>query len=285
MKIFERRSERRCTLLASALGLMAAVVVADPSVSGTGIAIPIGPGADFTILSKATTSDPVELRTSGAVEVEFSELGIAPGGTSGFLARKGMTVVNVDDGVATLVLATDCVTRTVEAGSAVVAESVVEIRNRGSAPVALHLTSLTPVGSEAPTTAPCQATVGQGVTTKVLNRSTVTAPMTAQTNGASDVYVGLVRVQPGATAGPWHVHPGPVLVAVDQSQVTIKMGHGHRCEVVTLPTGSGFLEMPEMVHEASNHTDAPLSFYILGFAPSPRPLLTPAPTPPECQGA
>ncbi|MGH9003646.1 MAG: cupin domain-containing protein, partial [Acidimicrobiia bacterium] len=91
--------------------------------------------------------------------------------------------------------------------------------------------------------------------------------------------------EPGRSAGPWHKHPAPLFVGVDQGRATVKLAHGAHCEVLEVAEGGGLLEMPGMVHEASNPGHEPLAFYILGFAPSPQPLLTPQPTPAECQNA
>jgi hypothetical protein len=276
------------------LGLASVLVVLAPAgmtgAGGSELTIPIGPGADFTVISKTTTHDPLSLDTTGPVDIQFAEVRIAPGGTTGPLARSGVLVVNVDAGTATLAVAGDtgCGSRVVEGGSGAIesGDTVSAIRNGGSEPLTVHLTSLTPKGAVAAAAAPCPATTERGVTTRVIHTSTIDTPMTAKASGASDVYVGLVRAEPGRSAGPWHVHPGPVFVAVERSEATVKLAHGDgHCEVLQVPAGGGTLELPGMVHEASNQTDQPLAFYILGFAPSPQPLLRPAPTPNECRSA
>ncbi|MGH9022505.1 MAG: hypothetical protein ACRDV9_05305 [Acidimicrobiia bacterium] len=285
---------KRFVWMASALALAAPLVAAEAG--GASPTIPIGPGSNFTILSKATTHDALDLEVSDPVEIAFSEVRIDSGGTTGRLARAGTVVVNVDEGDATLVVASgeaknsgDCDTRTVVAGAAAVQSggTLGEIRNNGSAPLTLHLTTLTPVGTLTATTAPasCTATAPKGTTAKVLSRSTTTVPVSAQASGTTDVYVGIVRADPARSAGPWHVHPGPLFVAVDQGELTMKVAHDGRCDVLQGSSGVGFLETPGMVHEASNQGAQPLTFYLLGFAPSPQPLLTPRPTPAECENA
>jgi uncharacterized RmlC-like cupin family protein len=250
--------------------------------------IPIGPGADFTLLSKATTDDPVQIQMSGPSEIEFAHVTISPNGTTGLAVRHGTVVVTVNQGVATAlsVEAGACASRTVGAGSAFVqpAGSVGEIRNQGSDTLELYASSLTPLtASAAQPRGPCEVTTPRGLTATVLNHSVIDAPLTAESKGSSDVYVGLVRVAPGATAGGWHVHQGPVVVGVDQGDVTVKVAHEGRCDATVFPEKTGVLEMPQMVHEARNDTKASASFYILGFAPSPQPLLAPAPPPKECE--
>jgi quercetin dioxygenase-like cupin family protein len=277
-----------------AIGMVSVLTLLAPAgttrAGGSELRIPIGPGSDFTVLSKTTTHDPLSLDTTGPVEIQFSEVNIAPGGTTGALARPGVLVVNVDAGSATLALAggAGCGSRVVEGGAGAIESgaTVSAIRNGGSMPLILHLTSLAPRGAVAVAAAPCPATTEQGVTAKVIHTSTIDTPMSAKASGASDVYVGLVRAEPGRSAGPWHAHSAPVFVAVGQGQATVKLAHGGgHCEVLTVPAGGGTLEQPGMVHEASNQTGQPLAFYVLGFAPSPQPLLTPAPTPGECRSA
>ncbi|MGH9039891.1 MAG: hypothetical protein ACRDZ3_06635 [Acidimicrobiia bacterium] len=271
-------------------GLALLAQTATTVAGGSEVRIPIGPGADFSVISKTTTDDPLTVDTSGPVEIQFSEVRIAPGGTTGSLTRPGTLVVSVDAGNATLALAggAGCGERVVEGGAGAIesGDSVSAISNTGSAPLVLHLTSLTPKGSVAGSAAPgCPAPSEQGVTTTILHTSVIDTPMQTRATGTSDVYVGIVRAEPGRSAGPWHAHSAPVFVAVNQSQATVKIAHGGHCEVLEVPAGGGTLEMADMVHEASNQTDQPLSFYILGFAPSPQPLLRPAPTPSECANA
>ena len=273
-----------------ALVLMVPLVGAEfTSVAGADTAIPIGPGSSFTLYSKGETRDPLHLDTDGPVDIEFSEVVIEPGGTTGALGRPGTLVVNVDQSVATIELATgaSCVTQTVSGGQAVVhaGDGVSAIKNLGRAPVTMHLTAIRPDGAVAPAnTGSCPAAAPSGATVKVLNRSRFTEPLTADATGTSDVYVGIVRADPGRSAGPWHAHPGPLLVAVDRGTATVHMAHGSSCETMTVPAGVAFPEMTGMVHEATNRGTEPLAFYILGFAPSGQPLLTPRPTPSECQG-
>lgn len=274
--------------LASVLSLLApaGTTVAE----GSEVTIPIGPGAEFTVISKTTTNDPLSLETTGPIEIQFSEVHIAPGGTTGPLTRPGVLVVNVDAGKATLALAGGavCGSRVIEGGSGAIeaGDTVTAIRNGGSEPLTLHLTSLIPKGAVAAAAASCPATTEQGVTANIIHTSTIDTPISAKASGASDVYVGLVKAEPGRSAGPWHVHSAPVFVAVDQSEATVKLAHGTgHCEVLKVPAGGGTVELPGMVHEASNQTDQPLAFYILGFAQNPQPLLSPAPTPDECRNA
>lgn len=249
--------------------------------------IPVGPGAELNLFSKATTGDPLEIQTNEPSEIEFAHVSITPNGTTGAVAR-GTVVVAVNQGVATALSADGgrCTSRTVSAGSAFIQPmgSVGEIRNEGSDTLELYATSLTPTGLTAatPPAGPCKVTTPRGVTTMMLNHSVIDAPLDTESKGSSDVWVGLVRVAAGGNIG-WHVQQRPLFIGVDQGEVTLKVAHDGTCDVTVFPATTGFFEPPQMVHEVRNNTKSPAFFYFIGFAPSPQPLITPATPPKECE--
>lgn len=277
--------------LLGVVALAVPLVVSAGAAAGPPVTFPIAQGADFTLMSKATTEDAMKVRFSGPSTIEFVQFTIAPKGTSGLEAHGGTAVVNVNEGTATLRTPEggDCASRTVEAGAGFVvpAGNVHEVRNEGSEPLELYVTYLTASDADAaaPGAGPCEAATAEGVTAKVLNKSTIDAPLTAESTGSSDVYVGLVRVDPGSTAAGWHVHKRPVIAGIDAGDATVKVAHDGKCDVAVFPAKSGVLEEPGMVHRVDNAGKAKLHFYILGFAPSPEPLLAPSGTPEECNGS
>jgi mannose-6-phosphate isomerase-like protein (cupin superfamily) len=180
-----------------------------------------------------------------------------------------------------------CADRTVSAGSAFVqrAGTVSEIRNEGAEPLELYSTSLTPARSTTSASAPaafCAVSSPAGVTAKVLNRSTISTPLAAESKGSSDVYVAQLRVRPGAVAGAWHTHPRPAFLSVEEGRFTLRIAHAGQCQVAVFPAKAAVMEQPDMVHEGRNEDTSPVTAYILAFAPSPQPFLTPSPPPEEC---
>lgn len=145
--------------------MLAAPLVVTPSAQAAGrptVAVPLGPGADFTLLSRVATGDTLEVRTDGPTEIEFSRVSVAPTGTTGLAVAPGTVVVTVNQGVATAMSAEAgrCASRTVSAGNAFIQPpgSVGEIRNEGSDALEIYVISLTPTG---PTAAPTPESPGQ----------------------------------------------------------------------------------------------------------------------------
>ena len=250
---------------------------------------PVGPGAEGNILSKTTTRDPFELRTDGPLDVEFNHIDIAPKGTTGLATREGIMVVAVAAGAATVVSpqAGQCGSRAVAAGSSAIlpAGTVSEIRNDGADKLELYTVSLTAQGLRAkasPPSGPCQPTEPGGATTELLNRAVIEAPLTAESKGVSDVYVGIARLAPHGNVS-WHTQHRPLFAGVAKSSLGLHIAHDGRCDLTVFPTGAGFYEPPDMVHEVRNDNDSPGLFYVLIFAENPRPFLAPAAEPKECQ--
>jgi quercetin dioxygenase-like cupin family protein len=221
--------------------------------------------------------------------VEFTRVALAPKGTTGLLARRGILVVGVVAGTATVRSAEGerCASRKVAAGSALIqpAGTVSEIRNDGSAALDLYAVTLTAGELSATGTAPpgpCPATEPAGTTTDGFNRSVVAAPFQAESKGTSDVIFAAARLAPRGRLA-WHVQHRPLVAGVAQGDLGLHIAHGGRCELTVYPTNAGFYEPPDMVHEVRNDTDAPGLYYVLAFAESPRPFLAPAAPPKECE--
>ncbi len=252
---------------------------------------PVGPGAEASIFTRATTGDPFELNTGGPTEIEFGRVNVEPGGTTGLMPRPGITVTSVVEGVAT-VLSPDgatCGTRTVNTGFALIEQqgSGTEVRNEGQTPLAVYTATFTPAGpGAAPSSAgPCTAPASKRATVAILTRAVVDGPLSVESKGAaSDVYMGAVRFA-GHGIIPWHVQHRPLFGAVAEGTLTIDLASGDRCQTSVFPSGAGFHEPAQTVHDVKNESSARALFYFVAFAPTPVPFLAPSPSPRQCRGA
>jgi quercetin dioxygenase-like cupin family protein len=252
--------------------------------------VPVGPGAEASIFTRATTGDPFELNTSGPTGIEFALVNVEPGGTTGLMPRPGITVTSVVEGVATVLSAdgTTCGTRTVNTGFALIEQqgSGTEIRNEGKTPLALYTASFTPAGpGAAPSSAgPCTTSPSKQATVSILTRAVVDGPLSVESKGASDVYMGAVRFD-GHGIIPWHVQHRPVFGAVAEGTLTVDLASGDRCQTGVFPSGAGFHEPAQTVHDVRNESSARALFYFVAFAPTPVPFLAPSPSPRQCEGS
>jgi len=273
--------------LVAQLMLAPAARAADPPI----VWIPVGPGAEFSIFTRATTTDPFELNTDGPTGIEFSLINVEPGGTTGLMPRPGITVANVVEGVATVLSADGarCATRTVNTGFAVVEQqgSGTEIRNEGHTPLTLYTASFTPAGrgATASSTGPCAASPLKQATVSILSRAVIDGPLSVESKGAtSDVYIGAARFA-GHGVLPWHVQHRPLFGAVADGTVTVDLASADHCQTNVYPSGAGFYEPPQTVHTAKNDSSAGALFHYVAFAPTPVLFFAPAPSPRQCQSS
>jgi quercetin dioxygenase-like cupin family protein len=251
---------------------------------------PVGPGAEGSIFTRATTGDPFELNTGGPTGIEFALVNVEPGGTTGLLPRPGITVTSVVEGVATVLSAdgATCRTRTVNTGFALIEQhgSGTEIRNEGQTPLALYTATFTPAGpGAAPLSAgPCTASPSKQATVATLTRAVVDGPLSVESKGASDVYMGAVRFAEHGII-PWHVQHRPLFGAVAEGTLTVDLASGDRCQTGVFPTGAGFHEPAQTVHDVKNESSARALFYYIAFAPTPVPFLAPSPSPRQCESS
>lgn len=90
---------------------------------------------------------------------------------------------------------------------------------------------------------------------------------------ASRMAVLRITVQPGARF-PWHTHPGPVLVAITQSDLVYV--YGDDCIERTYPSGTALVDPGNNVHYAYNPTDEPTVLVATFFGvPAEGPLTIP----------
>jgi mannose-6-phosphate isomerase-like protein (cupin superfamily) len=196
----------------------------------------------------------------------------------------------VVEGVATVLSgeAETCARRTVGPGFALVEPggSGTEIRNEGHSPLYLYTATFTVAGPSPTALAaePCAATPSRLATVATLDRVVIEAPLSVESKGLSDVYLGAVRLAPQGTVG-WHVQHRPLLAAVGQGKVTLDLALSEGCRTGIFPAETGFLEPAQTVHQLRNETSSPAMYYYLAFAASPQPFIAPSPPPRQCEGS
>ncbi|MGH9009938.1 MAG: cupin domain-containing protein, partial [Acidimicrobiia bacterium] len=252
--------------------------------------VPVGPGAEFSIFTRATTGDPFELNTGGPTGIEFGLVNVEPGGTTGLMPRPGITVTSVVEGVATVLSAdgATCGTRMVNTGFALIEQpgTGTEIRNEGPTPLALYTATFTPAGpGAAPLSAgPCPASASKQAAVAILTRGVVDGPLSVESKGASDVYMGAVRFA-GHGVIPWHVQHRPLFGAVAEGTLTVNLASGDRCQTGVFPSGAGFHEPAQTVHDVKNNSSRRAMFYYIAFAPTPVPFVAFVPSPRQCESS
>jgi hypothetical protein len=73
-------------------------------------------------------------------------------------------------------------------------------------------------------------------------------------------------LQPGGTTG-WHTHPGPTFVAFAQGEGTVYHVDGSNCHATKIGAGTGFSQMPTLVHVLRNDGSVPIVVYTLYVLP------------------
>ncbi len=93
-------------------------------------------------------------------------------------------------------------------------------------------------------------------------------------------------LQPGGTTG-WHTHPGPTFVAFAQGDGTVYHVSGSECVAMKIGAGTGFSQMPTLVHVLHNDGSVPIVVYTLYFLPRGTPntgIRVDQPQPAGCPG-
>lgn len=81
-----------------------------------------------------------------------------------------------------------------------------------------------------------------------------------------DTAFQLGTLQPGGTTG-WHTHPGATFVAFVQGEGTVYHAIGSTCHALKIGAGSGFSQMPTLVHVLHNDGTVPIVIYTLYVLP------------------
>jgi quercetin dioxygenase-like cupin family protein len=121
-------------------------------------------GFSFTVLSKATIPDGVDITTEGPTDLYTVRVSLEPGGTTGWHSHSATAVAAVTQGTLTLRMAHDnrCETKVLPTGMASVEPvgAVHEARNDGQLPVEFYFTFFgkagTPVLLDASAPAACR---------------------------------------------------------------------------------------------------------------------------------
>jgi hypothetical protein len=93
-------------------------------------------------------------------------------------------------------------------------------------------------------------------------------------------------LQPGGTTG-WHTHPGPTFVAFAQGEGTVYHVSGSGCPPMKIGAGTGFSQMPTLVHVLRNDGSVPIVVYTLYVLPRGTPntgIRIDQPQPAACPG-
>jgi quercetin dioxygenase-like cupin family protein len=90
-----------------------------------------------------------------------------------------------------------------------------------------------------------------------------------QTQGAIEVAVQRIVIQPGGTLG-WHIHPGPTVVTVLRG--TMSFYHAEHCtEEIEYGQGQSFSNLPDEIHMARNEGSVELVVFASYFVPAQTP--------------
>jgi quercetin dioxygenase-like cupin family protein len=102
-----------------------------------------------------------------------------------------------------------------------------------------------------------------------------------ETEGASDLHVVKVTIDPGGTLG-WHSHPGPRFLIVSSGTATNYEADDPTCTPQLLPAGSGLFEPAGEVHNLRNESSEPLVYITVQLVATGAPRRTDEPSPGNC---
>jgi quercetin dioxygenase-like cupin family protein len=131
-----------------------------------------------------------------------------------------------------------------------------------------------PIGTEVLT--PTRAAFTDDVSLKLKMKVDGEKTVIARAKDASRTVVARITVQPGAEFG-WHTHPGPVVVNVDEGELTYVAADD--CVEHEYPAGTAFVDAGgDHVHSAINRSGGPTVVVATFFdAPESGPLTIPRP--------
>ena len=238
-------------------------------------------GLSFTVLSKGTLTEPVDIATDGPSELSTTRLTVEPGGSTGWHSYAGPSFAAVTRGEMTMVEVNQgqCSQASVVAGLAVFAPAgqQQELRNDTPLPLEVYITKILPAGAASATAQPAPSECGDrgavaadgGASFEVVTRTLLRRPIRLHADAPSDIYSIVGELAPGGTAG-WHTHPGPAFFAVNDGggELTLAHAHGGRCETSKLPPGESVFEAADQVHELRNPGTVPLEFFFTPVVPS-----------------
>ena len=89
------------------------------------------------------------------------------------------------------------------------------------------------------------------------------------TNGC-DTAFQQATVPPGGSSG-WHTHPGATFVGIGQGEIAYYHPEGSACHSEKVSAGSGFGQMPSLVHLGRNESSNQLVIYTMYVLPTGTP--------------
>jgi hypothetical protein len=141
------------------------------------------------------------------------------------------------------------------------------------------------------------STMGSGSTSKLLGRSTFSAPgddenfdvkrktghwqIEIKAKPEFDIAVQTISFDAGGQSG-WHSHPGPVFIQVVSGTMTFYESDDPTCTPIVRTAGQSYLDLGDHAHIARNETRLPAQNVVTYFAPPGALLKIDAPKPGNC---
>jgi len=249
--------------------LLALAVSAGTALATPGVGITSAP-----ILARGTNQTAQLISAAPNTEAVTTQLTLAPGATTGWHTHPGPVTIVVTAGTMSFWRTPDCVERTLVAGDSVnLSDAALApgggtgldlARNQGTVPATVLLTHVNvPVGSttllQHVSTTPCTSAPQEfmssaGLTSTTIARGTFAIPLNFNVAAETDILNQTITIAPGGSTG-WHSHPGTTMVVVSAGAGTFVMAD---CTTRAQPTGSAFLDTPNMVHNFRNDGTVPL---------------------------
>jgi hypothetical protein len=102
-----------------------------------------------------------------------------------------------------------------------------------------------------------------GVEQELIALSTVS--YSSAIGGPADIYIGRLRLAPGANYGGWHTHPGPVWINVTSGTLTV---YGPDGCATGYASGTGYEASPATLYDLRNEGDTPVEIAFAGAVPA-----------------
>jgi quercetin dioxygenase-like cupin family protein len=103
-----------------------------------------------------------------------------------------------------------------------------------------------------------------------------------EVEGPADLYLGLIRMEPGARYGGWHAHPGTIWLVVRAGELAVYGPDG--CRTVYGP-GSAYASVPNAAYDLWNEGPIAVEIAFSGVIRAGEPATVPVDPPAEDCGA
>ena len=115
---------------------------------------------------------------------------------------------------------------------------------------------------------------GAGVQQELVARGYV--EYAAEVDGPADLYIGVIRMDPGARYGGWHTHPGSMWLLVREGELAVYGPDG--CRTVYAP-GAGYASIPNAAYDLWNEGTNPVEIAFSGVIRAGEPATVPVDPP------